>query len=178
MTNTRVSSWLKWTIILLAVANISTWVTILYIHYYKNSDLVKNTQQPTNNTVDLSGRYFREQLNWDDNQMEKFRQIHPLFRQEVRYIITKISSTKQDMLNEMFNVSPDTARLDALSDSIGYWHGRLKKITYRYFLELKRISSLEQQKQLEQIFSQLMIGDVPMVGKGWGHRKRHMQPSN
>ena len=43
------------------------------------------------------------------------------------------------MLKEMAGETSDNARLDALSDSIGILHAELKKLTYRYYMDFKKI---------------------------------------
>jgi hypothetical protein len=69
-----------------------------------------------------------------------------------------------------------------LSDSIGMLHSELKKITYSYYLEFKRISTPEQKEKLNEIFSRMFEGEIPagqgkgMQGRGFG--KRHGQYKN
>ncbi|HOK50722.1 MAG TPA: hypothetical protein PLD12_10805 [Bacteroidales bacterium] len=166
--------WLTWTVIVLAVMIISTWGTIIYNRYFASTTTAVATQMPQEN-INLSGRFFREQLNWNDQQMAQFRVVHPRFRQEVQYILNNLQRNRNTMFEVMKSDPCDTLRLNELSDSIGYWHSRLKKATYRYFLDLKYISTPEQRQQLEQIFSRLLTNEMP-AGMGGGHRHRRQQP--
>lgn len=164
-------SLMVWAIVVLAVMNVSTLVTIAY--HQRQS--VKSEMSPSSdpkqleaNAEKFSGRYFRDQLNMTNEQMEKFRKINPLFRPKVRDITNELSLKRKQMLQEMSAVKSDTSKLNALSDSIGYLHSYLKKVTYGYYLEIKGICDAEQQKKLEKLFSDVFTNDVSIVTPGQG----------
>lgn len=165
--------WLTWAVIVLAVMNISTWTTLLYHHYTSQASAAY--VQGTQDNVSLSGRFFRQQLQWDNEQMNQFRRIHPHFRQEVQSILANMNRHRYAMLDMMASNTCDTLRLNALSDSIGYWHSQLKKATYRYYFELKKICRPDQQAKLEQIFTRLLSSDS-QSGMGRGYRRCMQQP--
>ena len=79
---------------------------------------------------------------------------------------------------EMSASKSDTSKLNALSDSIGHLHSDLKKITFRYYLDIKNMCDPEQQQKLEQIFDQMFSTDSHegRQGKGgpggWQHGKQ------
>ena len=79
------------------------------------------------------------------------------------------------MLVEMSAVNSDTTRLNALSDSIGQLHSDLKKITYRYYLEIKGICSPDQQRKLEQIFGEMFTNDSQLGSPGSGGPRGRQQ---
>lgn len=170
-----------WAIVVLAVMNVSTIVTVAY-HQRKfvksETIVVSDPKQPEVNAEKFSGRYFRDQLNMNNEQMEKFRQINPLFRPKVRDITIELSQKRQQMLREMSAEKSDTTRLNALSDSIGYLHSDLKKLTYRYYLEIKGICDPEQQKKLEQLFGDVFSNDASIVTPGIGGQRgwQHGRP--
>jgi hypothetical protein len=61
-----------------------------------------------------------------------------------------------------------------LSDSIGMLHSELKKITYTYYLDFKRISTPEQQQKLKEIFWLIFEGEIPAgPGRGMQGSGRH-----
>ncbi|MGC8804076.1 MAG: Spy/CpxP family protein refolding chaperone [Bacteroidales bacterium] len=166
--------WLTWAVIVLAVMNISTWGTLIYHHYF-TSELTPAYVQGTQDNISLSGRFFRQQLQWDEEQMNQFRRIHPHFRQQVQDILAHMNRHKYAMLNIMRSDSCDTLRLNALSDSIGYWHSQLKRATYCYYFELKKICRPDQRSQLDQIFTRLLTNDS-QASMGGGHRRRMQHP--
>jgi hypothetical protein len=160
-----------WAIILLVIMNLSTLITIVYHQLQSDKSEVSATADPKrldDNEDKFTGRFYRSKLNFSDEQMEKFRQINPLFRPKVRDITVELAQKRQLMLQEMSNANCDTIRLNALSDSIGFLHSNLKKLTYRYYLEIKGICNSEQQKNLEHLFNDLFNNDVSFSSPGQG----------
>jgi len=49
----------------------------------------------------FSGRYFRDKLNLNSDQMAKFREFNPVFRQQARAITIELAAKRKQMLAEM-----------------------------------------------------------------------------
>ena len=171
-------SLMVWAIVILALMNISTLASIMYHKYQSEKTVTISTSDQKQLEADsekFSGRYFRDQLNLSGDQMDKFKEINPAFRLKARNITIELAEKRKQMLIEMAGEKGDTLRLNALSDSIGQLHSDLKRITYRYYVEIKSICDQEQQKKLEQIFGEMFTNDLPMgyPGKGgprgWQH---------
>lgn len=131
--------------------------------------------------MNYSGRWFSDQLNLSDEQMTRFTEFNPLFRENVRNINNRLNLFRQQMFSEMVSEECDTIRLNKLSDSIGYLHSDLKKITYKYYLEIKNICNQQQQQQLEQLFGGMFASDGRMGQNGKGNqpgRRRGRQFNN
>lgn len=160
--------WMIWAIVVLVVMNLSTLATILYHQYHPEQVKKENQQQLEADAEKFSGRYFRDKLNLNGEQMKQFREINPAFRQQARSITLSLSGIRKQMLPEMAAPVSDTVRLNALSDSIGNLHRQLKRITYRYYIDLKNICNTEQQKQLKQLFEEMFTNDLPMGFPGRG----------
>lgn len=163
-------SLLIWAIVVLAIMNVSTIITVLY-HKYQSDKVVNSTVDAKQVEIDserFSGRYFRDELNMSNAQMEKFKVINPAFRPKARFITIELAAKRKQMLVEMAAAKSDTSRLNALSDSIGELHSELKKITYRYYLEMKEICNPEQQVRLEKIFGEMFSNDAPLGSSGKG----------
>jgi Spy/CpxP family protein refolding chaperone len=159
-----------WAIVVLAVMNVTTLATLLY-HQYRSGISVTGTKQLEANTEKFSGRYFRDQLHLSSDQVDKFREVNQGFRPQARAITMELAQKRNQMLVEMASVKSDTAKLNMLSDSIGYLHSRLKKLTYKYYLDIKDICNKEQQQKLEQLVREMFVNDAPMgfPGKGGMH---------
>jgi len=170
-----------WAIIVLALMNIATFVTIL-IH---SSSTGKSTSgeltgqvQSESESLRYSGRYFRDQLGLTREQMLRFSEFNPEFRRNVRDINISLSSLRQRMIKEMAAETGDTIKLNELSDSVGYMHANLKKLTYKYYLDFRKICNEEQQEKLEQMFGEMFAGDTQpgpamhrgRYGRGYGRR--------
>lgn len=164
-----------WTIVLLVVMNLSTLLTVVYQQRKsarQDAATLSGPVKADSNADKFSGRYFRDHLNWDNEQMEKFRIINPRFRPKLRDITVELAQKREQMLIEMSEAKSDTVLLNNLSDSIGFLHSDFKKITYRYYLELKGICNPEQQKKLEQLFGEVFPSDGSAGTPGMGGQNR------
>jgi len=167
----RTNNWMVWGIIILAVMNIATLLTVVY---HRNQavkeEIVRgNSQvQSERSSMRYSGRYFRDQLNLNNRQMDLFLAFNPVFRQNVRSINSDLARLRQQMMIEMKAQDCDLVKLNMLSDSIGILHADLKKLTYKYYMDIKNICDEQQQKKLEQMFVELFAGDDLMGQHGKG----------
>jgi len=152
-------------IVFLALMNITTLLTILYHQnrYEKTEFNSANVQDMSeNSSIRYSGRYFRDNLNLNKEQMNKFVEFNPDFRQKARSININLERVRRNMLAEMSAKNSDKSKLDMLSDSIGYLHANLKKLTYKYYLDIKDICNQNQQKKLKQLFGEIFKSDFMM----------------
>jgi len=151
-----------WSIVVLAVLNITTLITIFYNRHQSiqsmpitSSDRVISERT----SMKFSGRYFRDYLRLNAQQMNRFGQFNPTFRRQVQNINFDLADKRHRMLLEMSTPKCDTVRLNQLSDSIGFLHVRLKKLTYGYYLNFRGICDRQQQQKLEQIFSEMYASE-------------------
>jgi len=166
--------WITWVTILLLIINITALITILYNRKQeKEAEEISLQSIPPESasSVKYSGRWFRDELGLTRVQMREFSRFNPAFRQKVRNINIELADKRRLMLDEMTGENTDTVRLNMLSDSVGILHSELKKATYSYFLEFKKISNAEQQEKLKQIFSRMFEGEIP-AGPGRGMQGR------
>lgn len=167
------SRWMVWAIVVLAIMNITTLLTILYNRNQSveaGSVTITEQAQSEDSSVRYSGRYFRDQLGFSRDQMNRFVIFNPVFRQQARSININLERIRLQMLTEMAAKNSDSNKLNMLSDTIGYLHSNLKKLTYGYYLEIKNICNLEQQKKLEQLFGEMFNNDMQMEQNGRGSR--------
>jgi hypothetical protein len=174
------NNWMTWAIVVLAIMNISTIVTILY-HYEagKQEPVQTLTQQKSNTGSEkFSGRFFASQLSFNDEQMKKFRNINHDFRLQAHNITLDLAEKRQHMLIEMSASQSDTSRLNNLCDSIGYLHSKLKKSTYQYYLNIKSFCNGEQQVKLEQLVGEIFLNDGNMGLRGQQGKRGRMHRYN
>jgi hypothetical protein len=82
------------------------------------------------------------------------------------------------MMNEMSSPLSDSARLNVLSDSVGFLHAELKKHTYKYYMKFKDICNKEQKEKLDNMFREIFAADIQtgrygqgsLYGRGRGRR--------
>jgi hypothetical protein len=157
---------LWWVIALLVVLNLTTIGTILFRNRESSSDniaivLDENQQNP------LTGRFFRQTLGFDDAQMALFREAHHSFQYKANDLIFEMDSLKNEMFEELNSPTPDTLRLNDLSDHVGIHHAELKKITNDFYLQLKTICDSTQCEQLQQAFLPLFRDGTLNRGRGY-----------
>ena len=165
-------SLLFWGVIVLAVLNLSIIATLIYQKYISQPDtenLTNNYEDMQDRNVRFSGRYFKENLLLTPDQISQFQNFNPAFRNNAMEINTELARLRREMLKEMSGSDPDTSRLNQLSDSIGFLHSQLKKLTYRYYLDFKAICRPDQYPLLEQMFDETFSNDQV---SGQGNRMR------
>ena len=163
---------LVWSFVALVVLNVSTISTIAY-HVYvskQNDQLVvsTNAKQLETETEQFSGRYFRDYFGFTTDQMNKFRQFNPIFRQQARAVTIQLKEKRNQMLAEMIRQHSDTVTLNKLSMEIGTLHAHLKVLTYKYFLDMKQMCNPVQTKKLEQLFQTMFNSDAEIGFQGQG----------
>lgn len=146
---------LTWAVVFLAVTNVATIGTILYHNYREKQVKASVAINSTDGNNMINGRYLRQTLGFDNEQIAAFREINQSFRPAVHELTMMIDSLKTNMFSEMQKASPDTVLLRTLSGRIGEMHGQLKYETYNFFLKLKNICTPEQAKELEKTFQPL-----------------------
>lgn len=156
---------LIWIIMILAVLNIATIATIVF-HYYQSNVAsqslgVYSSQYSEKGVQQYNGRSFRDALGLDQEQMQQFRIVNQCFRDEGRSISFQLNQLRQDMLAGLEAPSPDTTQLNRLSDSVGILHAKLKRLTYRYYLDLQGICHPDQQGKLKLLFESAFRSDHP-----------------
>jgi Spy/CpxP family protein refolding chaperone len=152
-----------WVLLVLAVMILTALITIIYQRYHDSgSVMVEDTDRTGSEIASMrfSGRYFQDELDLTREQMLRFRDFNPLFRQQVRGINLRLSQLRQEMLREMSAGVSDTNRLNMLSDSIGALHSHLKKLTYRYYMDFKEMVDKSQQEKLKQLFNEMFATDT------------------
>ncbi len=173
---------LWWVIAVLVVLNLSTVLTVLInrnMILQKKADPAAVLKESEGNAVKYSGRYFRDQLGLTREQMERFAEFNPGYRQEVRNIHAALVEKRSRLLQEMSSPDSDTARLDMISDSIGHLHADLKRCTYKYYLNIKAVCDDQQQIRLENLFNEMFAGELQSgpggtAGQGAGRHGRQV----
>jgi hypothetical protein len=158
-----------WGLVILAVMNVSTLGTILF-HTLQTKQQEKNRllRQPLIevNTENFSGRFFRDKLNLDNEQMMRFREFNHEFRPLAFELTQNLSKLRGEMLNEMEQPKPDTALLNKLAKEIGNTHAELKIISYQYYLNIKSLCNPDQQIILKELFGKLFQSDAKISFPG------------
>jgi hypothetical protein len=151
--------WLVWAVIVLFLMNAVTLGTILY-HNYKQDRGIDTTSIANSFSGNaMNGRFFRQALGFNDDQMAVFQEANQRFRPQTMALTLSIDSLKSEMFTEMKKQAADTMKLDSLSKKVGDLHGQLKHETYQFYLKLKSVCSQQQQLELDKVFEPLFINE-------------------
>lgn len=166
---------LIWIIVILIATNLST-IGSFYYHQPKEVKVAEN--QPDDQQAvpgEQRTRFFREQLDLNDEQLDQFRDINRTFNRKARMIEMNLARLRQELINELGTQNPDTARLDRMAGEIGNNHSELKHLTVDFYLSMKRICTGEQQAKLHLIFQSMLNKDnqINLPKPGFSGGRRH-----
>jgi len=161
---------LIWSVILLALLNISTIVTIIVSNRANPTDSESIVIDPESSP--LNGRYLKQELDFDHEQIAIFRDKSREFRQSANGVIEKMNKSKFLLYEEIRSEIPDRLKTKEYSDSIGRAHSQLKELTVDLYLEIRKCCTGEQAANLEKIFAPLFRDNPQMRGAGQGHGRR------
>ena len=165
MNKTNKILWLA--VALLIILNAATVGTILYHNRQSRNDdlaivLDENRQNP------LTGRFFRQELGFDDAQMAVFREANREFQHVANHLIFEMDSLKGQMFDELNKAHPDSLKLSDLSVHLGKHHTELKNITNDYYLKIKSVCDASQCGKLQEAFYPLFRdGTTANIGRGY-----------
>lgn len=167
---------------LLLVLNLTTIGTILYHNHQNKNDREVVVLDETQRNP-LSGRFFRQELGFNDSQMNVFREANREFQFVANYLIFRMDSLKAEMFKELNKTRSDTKVLNNLSVLLGNDHAELKNITNDFYLKIKSVCDDSQCELLQQAFQPLYRdgtdvnfrggfnrNDSTRVGLGYRHR--------
>ncbi|HOZ69482.1 MAG TPA: hypothetical protein PLU11_14280 [Chitinophagaceae bacterium] len=148
---------LTWLVVLLLVLNAVTIGTIIYHQRQEKKAISDISIGGYAGTNPLNGRFFRQEMGFNTQQMDVFRELNQAFRPASMEITFLIDSLKEVMYNQLTQAKSDSLQLQQLSEEIGALHSQLKKETVLFYIRLKEICTPDQQKQLAEVFKPLFI---------------------
>lgn len=163
---------LVWIIVILVATNLST---IGSFYYHRLTELkAEKARQEEQTTIpgDQRTRFFRDELSLNDTQLDEFRDINRTFNRTARGIEMNLVTLREDLINELGAQNPDSIRLEKLADEIGENHRELKQVTAKFYLNMRKICTADQQQKLHSIFQSMLNKDsqvnLPQPGQGRG----------
>ena len=160
-------------IVILFVSNLTT-IIALVIHKREFHRLPNDTQT-INSPVANTGSLFRDKLNLSIEQNDIFRNLRRNYNRSARTLSYEMQYERVKMINELSKSNPDTMALNAIANDIGTMHSQLKRLTFKYFLDMKKECNKEQKEKLTEIFEDLLNSDgnvsLPAQGRGNRHNR-------
>lgn len=142
---------------ILVATNLST-IGSFYYHRISES---KETNQAGQNAIpgEQRTRFFRDQLNLNNEQLDQFRDINRTFNRTARGIEMNLAQLREDLIKELGTQNPDSIRLNQMATEVGNNHRELKQVTTTFYLNMKKICTAEQQAKLHEIFQSMLNKD-------------------
>ncbi|NOR76398.1 MAG: periplasmic heavy metal sensor [Draconibacterium sp.] len=147
---------LIWIIVILIATNLSMGISFLY---HKQQDK-KFMEQLEEAAIDVPSerrtRFFREQLNLGQDQMDIFRELNRDYNKIAWQVTHQLETLRAEMVRELGKENPGEKRLDSISKQIGELHANLKKETIDYYMQMKTVCNEEQKVKLNEIFMSML----------------------
>lgn len=179
MAKTTTYRTLIWVIVILLATNLSMAITFLY---HKQQDK-KAAQQTEESAVEVPAeqrtRFFREQLNLNQEQGNQFRELNRNYNRTAREITIQLEKLRNEMVEELGKTEPAKEKLDEITKTIGELHTQLKNVTIDYYLGMKTVCDDNQKEKLNEIFQSMLKQneDVKLPGRqgryGRGYRNNN-----
>ena len=156
-------------IVILAATTLSMAISFWY---HKQQDK-KAAQQMNETTIEMPAqqrtRFFRDQLNLEQDQIDVFRELNRNFNRKAQQITMDLEVLRIDMVKELGEKNPDTNKLEIIADKIGKLHAELKQVTIEYYLAMNEQCNPEQKEKLNEIFMSALKSredvDLPQHGR-------------
>jgi hypothetical protein len=151
---------LIWLVIFLLIINVAAISTILIIRVRKVNDtsFIPHARFHREGRMPGEGGFLKEFLELDEGQFEQFRDARHGFQARAWDITEELREKKFEFLRELHQNEPDTNKIQEISEDIGRLHKRLRLESGKYYLELRRFCSEEQQRKLYHFFMQTFDG--------------------
>lgn len=147
---------LIWIIVILFASNLSMGISFLY-HKQKDKQFMEQMEEAAIEVPsERRTRFFREQLNLQFDQMDKFRELNRSFNRTAWQITHQLEDLRVEMVRELGEKNPNDDTLKSISKQIGELHTALKNETIIYYLGMKEVCNEEQKIKLNEIFISML----------------------
>lgn len=97
----------------------------------------------------------RDELGFDQRQIEQFQYLQKMHRDQVRVLQDEIQQLKKQMFDAVLDDNPNPVLSDSLLQLSQDKQAEIERLTFQHFVDLKKLCSPEQQDKL-----QLLIHDM------------------
>ncbi len=147
---------LIWIIVVLLATNLSMGISFLYHKQQDKKFLEQQEEADIEVPSERRTRFFREQLNLGQDQMDIFRELNRNYNKTAWRFTRQLETLRTEMIREMGKENPREKTLNSISEQIGELHTNLKKETIDYYMQMKEVCNEEQQIKLNEIFLSML----------------------
>ncbi|MBD3289491.1 periplasmic heavy metal sensor [candidate division KSB1 bacterium] len=158
--------YLIFVIILLVILNIGT-LSMLWFGKSQRPAHLPDRQHPENERVRLQ-ELLQSELGFDEAQVEQYLHLRREHREKIDHLNTEIRRVKRQMFDEVLAENPQPTISDSLLNLAQEKQAQIEKLTFRHFLDLKKLCKPEQQDKLRLLMHELFR--QPHPGGDAGHQ--------
>lgn len=164
---------LIWIIVILLATNLSMGISFIY-HKQQDKKYMEQIEEAAINVPsERRTRFFREQLNLDQNQLDVFRELNRDYNKTAWQITHQLEMLRRKMVQELGKENSSNRTLESISGDIGELHTKLKNKTIDYYLGMKEVCNDEQQIKLNEIFLSMLKKNEDVSLPKYGRRNRN-----
>lgn len=167
---------LIWIIVILVATNLSMGLSFWY-HKQQDKKAAEKVEEAIEMPSEQRTRFFREQLNLKQDQINTFRELNRNYNRNANQISYQLENLRIEMVHEMGKENSSQKSLHPISNNIGQLHSDLKDLTIQYYLDMKEICDKNQQEKLNEIFMSMSKSkeDVSLPQRGRQKRGRQSE---
>ncbi|MHC1775923.1 MAG: Spy/CpxP family protein refolding chaperone [Lentimicrobium sp.] len=163
----------------LTIVNLTAITTVIvHIRKFHSNDLFRTDPMAIRNDSLINDRgpaFLFKELGFNDKQQKAFMASRDRFRNDAQPLFLEIRKLNAEMMEEIVKDTPDTLKLNAISNKIGNLHSKVKQHTTRHLLEVKSVATPDQKEKLGFFYRELISRDSGPMGKGMQHRHHRGQ---
>jgi protein CpxP len=148
--------YLTFIIILLVVLNLAT-LAMVWLGRAQRSAPPQKPVEPEREQARLQ-QILRDELAFNDGQIERYMSLRQKYREEVQRLNDEIRRIKKRMFDEALQDNPKPELSDSLLALTQQKQVEIERLTFRHFLDLKKLCKPEQQNMLKLIIDELFRG--------------------
>ena len=164
---------LTWIIVVLLATNLSMGISFLY-HKQQDKKFIEQQEEAAIEVPsERRTRFFREQLNLQQDQMDIFRELNRNYNRTAWRVTHQLETLRAEMIRELGKENPREKTLNSISEQIGELHTNLKKETIDYYMQMKEVCNEEQQIKLNEIFMSMLKKKEDVSLPEYGRRNQN-----
>jgi hypothetical protein len=148
----------KWIILVFFVINLIT-ITIMWTY------ILKDKQPPPaefSNRPEDPVKLLQKELNLSSDQTKQFEEMRNKNIEQMQKLIEQLDGLENQLSARLFNVDPDSSKINSLTQEIGSILGKMEKSRYNHFKEFISICSSDQKEKLKPILKGVIERNPPL----------------
>jgi Spy/CpxP family protein refolding chaperone len=107
--------------------------------------------------------FLENELELTEEQAKQFEELRLKHFEKTKILMDEIHRYKKEITDELFSSTPDTNKVNLLSEEIGKNEAELERLSFSHFMKLKSVCQPEQKEKFERLFH-VIFEDVKPKG--------------